>query len=145
MFEKYVNELMRQACDGTKSTFFPDPRPASDPNTQLCDGIVVSGDSIVLMEYKSSMFRADSKYSGDYQALAGEIEKKFVHDKEADQRKGVWQLAEAVKRIFKDDARPQGVASSQNQICVPLYHYAGFDGRHDWDLSHFSILFWTSA
>ena len=109
VFERYVNELMRLACAGTKSTFVPDPRPSNDPNTQLCDGIVVSSDSIVLMEYKSSMFRADTKYSGDYEALASEIEKKFVHDIEAGQRKGVWQLAEAVKKIFRERAPVPGI------------------------------------
>jgi hypothetical protein len=100
VFEKYVNELMRQACAGTSSIFLPDPRPSDDPNTQLCDGILVSNDSMVLIEYKSSMFRADTKYSGNHAALAEEIEKKLVHDREADKRKGVWQLAEAVKKIF---------------------------------------------
>ncbi|HEY6248355.1 MAG TPA: hypothetical protein VI685_00250, partial [Candidatus Angelobacter sp.] len=50
--------------------------------------------------YKSSMFRADTKYSGNYQALADEIEKKLVQDREANQRKGVLQLSEAINRIF---------------------------------------------
>jgi len=103
VFEKYVNELMRNACAGTKSVFIPDPKPSDDPNVQLCDGIVISGDSMVLMEYKSSMFRADTKYSGNYLALADEIEKKLVHDREADQRKGVLQLSEAVNKMFGSD------------------------------------------
>jgi hypothetical protein len=67
---------------------------------QICDGIVVSGDSIVLMEYKSSMFRADTKYSGDHLALTAEIEKKLVEDKESSGRKGVLQLSEAVQTLF---------------------------------------------
>lgn len=100
VFEKYVNELMRNACANTKSIFIPDPRPLGDPNLQFCDGIVVSEDSIVLIEYKSSMFRADTKYSGNYQALADEIEKKLVQDRDAGQRKGVLQLSEAVNKIF---------------------------------------------
>lgn len=100
VFEKYVNELMRQACAGTKSLFIPDPRPSDDPNSQICDGIVISDHSVVLMEYKSSMFQADTKYTGNYSTLADEIEKKFVHDKEANQKKGVWQLSEAVQKLF---------------------------------------------
>jgi hypothetical protein len=74
--------------------------PAGDPYTQICDGIVVSDDSIVLMEYKSNMFRADTKYSGSHSDLAGEIEKKLVHDKETDKKKGVWQLSDAVEMLF---------------------------------------------
>lgn len=100
VFEKYVNELLRNACAGTNAAFMPDPRPLNDPNLQICDGIVLSEDSIVLIEYKSSMFRADTKYGGNYQALADEIEKKLVQDREANQRKGVLQLSEAVNKIF---------------------------------------------
>jgi DNA-binding XRE family transcriptional regulator len=52
------------------------------------------------MEYKSSMFRADTKYSGNHLALTAEIEKKLVEDKESSSRKGVLQLAEAVQTLF---------------------------------------------
>lgn len=108
VFESYVNELMRQTCTATKSTFVPDPRPANNPGIQLCDGIVVSSDSIVLMEYKSSMFRADSKYSGDYSILADEIEKKLVRDKATGRKKGVYQLSDSVRRLF-DPGNPISV------------------------------------
>lgn len=100
VFEKYVNELLRQACVGTQAQFIPDPRPSGRPDLQVCDGIVISGDSMVLMEYKSSMFRADTKYSGNHLALTAEIEKKLVEDKESSSRKGVLQLAEAVQTLF---------------------------------------------
>jgi hypothetical protein len=100
VFEQYVNELMRKACAGTQSRFIPDPRPSNDPNTQICDGIVVSGDSIVLMEYKASMFRADTKYSGSHLSLTKEIENKLVHDRESGHKKGVWQLSDAVQGLF---------------------------------------------
>ena len=104
VFEKYVSELMRQACAGTQAQFIPDPRPSGRPDLQVCDGIVVAGDSIVLMEYKSSMFRADTKYSGNHLALTAEIEKKLVQDKESSSKKGVLQLAEAVHTLFAADA-----------------------------------------
>lgn len=100
VFEKYVNELLQRACAGTKARFIPDPRPSGRPDLQICDGIIVSGDSIVLIEYKSSMFRADTKYAGNHQALAAEIEKKLVEDRESSSKKGVMQLAEAVRTLF---------------------------------------------
>ena len=103
VFERYVNELLTRSCRGTAATFIPDPRPAGNPNIQLCDGIVVFGNSIVLMEYKSSMFRADTKYSGDHRALAKEIENKLVFDHDANKRKGVSQLAEAITKLFTPD------------------------------------------
>jgi hypothetical protein len=100
VFERYVNELMRKACAGTRAEFFPDPRPTDNPSVQLCDGIVVADDTAVLMEYKSSMFRADTKYSGDHSALGAEIESKLVYDRESNSKKGVRQLASAVESLF---------------------------------------------
>lgn len=100
VFERYVNELMRQACAGTRAVFIPDPRPPGEPNAQICDGIVASGDSVVLIEYKSSMFRADTKYSGKYSTLTDEIEKKLVYDREDGRRKGVAQLSESVQKLL---------------------------------------------
>ena len=100
VFEKYVNELMGRALAGTDSQYFPDPRPFNDPNVQICDGLVLAGDSLVLMEYKGNVFRADTKYSGNHVALAAEIEKKLVHDNDSKKKKGVVQLAEAVKTLF---------------------------------------------
>jgi hypothetical protein len=100
VFEKYANELMRRALAGTNSQYLPDPRPVNNPNVQICDGLVLAGDSLVLMEYKGSVFRADTKYSGNHIALAAEIEKKLVHDHESKNKKGVVQLAEAVKTLF---------------------------------------------
>jgi hypothetical protein len=108
VFEKYVNELLVHSITGTRSEFIPDPRYLDPPKNQVCDGLIVSGDSAVLMEYKSSMFRADSKYSGDWRTLAGEIERKLVYDKEAGQNKGVRQLAEASRGLF--GSRPRRLA-----------------------------------
>jgi hypothetical protein len=106
VFEKYVNELMTRACAGTKAKYIPDPRRPDDPSAQICDGIVVSGDAMVLMEYKSNMFRADTKYSGNHSVLAAEIEMKLVHNKtdKKNKKKGVWQLSDALEILFDQNA-----------------------------------------
>jgi hypothetical protein len=108
IFEKYVNDLMTRACSGTAAKFIADPRPADGSDIQICDGIVATQDALVLIEYKSSMFRADTKYSGNPTVLLKEIEKKLVRDKEANQKKGVQQLAAAVHAIYKT-GKPQEV------------------------------------
>ena len=100
VFERYVHELMMAATTGTSSTYLPDPRSAVDPSVQLCDGVLRWDDCLVLMEYKGAIFRADAKYSGNPTMLAAEIEKKLVHDHQSGKKKGVEQLAEAVKIVF---------------------------------------------
>jgi hypothetical protein len=106
VFEKYVNELMMRACAGTKAKYIPDPRHPDHPSAQICDGIVVSDDSMVLLEYKSNMFRADTKYSGNHLELAAEIEMKLVHNTtdKKNKKKGVWQLSHALKTLFNQNA-----------------------------------------
>jgi hypothetical protein len=52
------------------------------------------------MEYKSSMFRADTKYSGIPSVLLKEIETKLVRNSSKGTKKGVQQLASAVQTIF---------------------------------------------
>lgn len=108
VFERYVNELLSRACSGTRAKFLPDPRPADDPKLQICDGLIATVDSVVLIEYKSSMFRADKKYSGDAAQLLEEIEKKLVRNKDRGIKKGVQQLAAAVELLFKG-SNPQAI------------------------------------
>jgi hypothetical protein len=102
VFEKYVNDLLAESLRGTDALFIPDPRRLDDPGSQICDSLIVQGDSLVLLEYKSSMFRADTKYSGNYKLLTEEIERKLVRDTAEGKKKGVEQLAEGVAQLFTD-------------------------------------------
>ena len=99
VFERYVNDLLSRACNRTTSRFFADLRQSGRPDIQICDGLIATEDAVVLMEYKASMFRADSKYRGDRVRLLKEIEKKWVRN-EKGSKKGVEQLAAAVKLLF---------------------------------------------
>jgi hypothetical protein len=107
VFERYVNDLLSRACAATASRFFPDPRQHDRPDVQICDGIIATENAVVLMEYKASMFRADSKYRGDQHRLLREIEKKWVRN-EKGSKKGVEQLAAAVRLLF-DGKNPQSI------------------------------------
>lgn len=100
VFERYVNDLMTRATAGTANAYIADPRPADNPNEQLCDGVLIAGNSLVLMEYKGNVFTASAKYSGDHTALMAEIQKKLVYAQESKTKKGVEQLAAAVKTLF---------------------------------------------
>jgi hypothetical protein len=118
VFEAYVNDLIK-AHD---SNFIPDPRLLNKQNEQLCDGLLVEGDSLVIMEYKASMFTADAKYSGNYIKLRNEIAKKLVKDTAEGSKKGVDQLAAAIKTLFSDPNRPvvAGVDVSHIRRVYPL-------------------------
>jgi hypothetical protein len=103
VFERYAHELMTLASQGTANQYMADPRPVNNPNVQLCDGLILSGDSIVILEYKGNVFTASGKYGGDPVILTAEIRKKLVRNQESNSKKGVEQLADAVKTLFGSD------------------------------------------
>lgn len=103
VFEAYMNDLLSDSLHGTGAVFVPDPRRADDPARQICDGLILQDDSLVVLEYKASMFSAETKYSGNHNLLVDEIEKKLVHDRAESKKKGVEQLADAVAQLFGDE------------------------------------------
>jgi hypothetical protein len=104
VFEAYMNELFRDCLSQSGAVFVPDPRRIDDPGCQICDALILQEDSLVLLEYKASMFRAETKYSGNFKGLVEEIERKLVRDKAGSKKKkrGVEQLADAVAQLFID-------------------------------------------
>jgi len=102
VFEGYVNDLIK----AFSPMFIADPRLIGNANEQLCDGLLVEGDALVVMEYKASMFTAEAKYSGNHVTLRDEITKKLVRDAEEDNKKGVEQLAAAISTLFADPRKP---------------------------------------
>jgi hypothetical protein len=102
VFEKYVDDLLANSCAGTAARFIPDLRDPNNPNRQICDGLVIHGGQIVVIETKASIFTADAKYGGDFTLLAEEIDNKLVRDGDSGQKRAATQLAEAVSALIAD-------------------------------------------
>jgi hypothetical protein len=103
VFEAYMNSVFKDSLSQTSATFVPDPCRRDDPARQICDALILQDSSLVLLEYKASMFRADTKYSGNFMALVDEVERKLVRGKsesKKSKKKGVEQLASAVIQLF---------------------------------------------
>ena len=123
VFENYVNDLFNAGiAESSGLAFMPDPRLIDRPSEQLCDGLLVEGDALVLMEYKSSMFTARAKYSGDHVRLRDEISKKLVRDSAERKKKGVEQLATAIETLFADSKKQvvKGLDVSSIKRVYPL-------------------------
>jgi hypothetical protein len=100
VFEAYVNDQLQAVAARSHALFVPDPRWADDFSAQVCDSILIEGDALVLFEYKSNMFTARAKYSGDHVLLRDEIATKLVRNDLENKKKGVEQLATAVERLL---------------------------------------------
>ncbi len=77
--------------------------PVLKPYTEVCDGLFVEYEYLVLCEYKSSVLRSDSKLSGKKNDVLEQIDEKFVVG-DSKGRKGVAQFAESIRRILQGDA-----------------------------------------
>jgi hypothetical protein len=120
VFEQYSNWIFEQSCTGNANRFFRDPRFGSNPQEQVCDGLIVCGRAAILMEYKGSTFTAASKYGGDVKVLKKELEDKLVG--EPNRRKGVRQLAHAVERLCRRENPDaiQGVDMAGLEVLLPV-------------------------
>jgi len=120
VFEEYINWLLRQCVDGKDNQFYPNPKYAARPTEQVCDGIMLCGRSAVLIEYKSSTFTVAAKYSGNPQELENELRKKLVGTSES--RKGVYQLADAVEKLCRQENpdKIEGIDMTQVSTVFPL-------------------------
>ena len=103
VFELYISWLIGASVDGKINKFFARPRYLKRVGAEVCDAIVLSGTSAILIECKGSTFTAKGKYGGDSKALDAELRQKFVGTETS--RKGVRQLVDAIKSLFAKDAR----------------------------------------
>lgn len=120
VFERYMNWIFESFCAGGPNRFYPNPVYLDGAEEQVCDGIIVSGDTAILMEYKGSTFTARGKYGGDAKTLQKELEEKLVGTPK--KRKGVRQLAEAIERLGRQ-ANPvqiKGIDLSNVRTLLPL-------------------------
>jgi hypothetical protein len=97
VFERYLNWVLKESVDSERNVFIANPQYAGREEEQVSDAIIRCGPDLVLLEYKGSTFTAAGKYGGDPAQLRREIESKLIGTEE--DRKGLHQLAEAVKRI----------------------------------------------
>ena len=107
VFESYISDLLANACADTPARFIPDVRNPDNPNEQICDGLVVDGTELVVIETKAALFRANAKYSGDHRLLADEIDSKLVRERETGQKKAAVQLADAAAKLLDPDTLPR--------------------------------------
>jgi hypothetical protein len=99
LFESYLHGQV--AKSGVPAARYL-PNPLFNDGAEVCDGIFIEGNCLVLCEYKSSVLPAAAKVGADPEALAKAIDKTFIIG-DADGRKGVAQLTNSLRRIFDGD------------------------------------------
>lgn len=91
VFEEYVTWILQTYAAPALHKIYPNPRYVNSTD-QICDQILVCGDTAALIEAKLATCPAPDRYSGDYQKIKSYLEDKLV-------TKGVNQLLGAIKRL----------------------------------------------
>jgi len=63
-FERYVNWIIGASCETSVNRIYPNPT-FSDTGSEVCDALLVCGDSMLFVESKGTTFSARSKYGTD--------------------------------------------------------------------------------
>ena len=121
LFERYVSWMISSCSDGKKNLYVPSPKYKSKDNSEVCDGIVLCGNTAVVVEIKGNTFTAQSKYGADPAALSVELDDKLIQN-QAGRGKGVAQLANAIEKVFRR-TQPEELVDldlSRVQKIIPL-------------------------
>jgi hypothetical protein len=118
-FERYINWLVTESVDGLNNKSYPNPK-FEDSGEEVCDAILLCGDSALFMESKGATFTAAAKYGNDPATLSRELEEKLVQT--PDQKKGVSQLATRIEQAFsrKSPRKINGVDLSKITKVFPV-------------------------
>lgn len=91
VFEEYVTWMFETYSAPALHKVYPSPKYVNSTD-QVCDQIIICGDTAVLIEAKLATCTAADRYSGDYEKIKVYLEDKLV-------TKGANQLLNAVKRL----------------------------------------------
>ncbi len=92
VFEEYLTWMFETYVQPALHKLYPNPTYVNSTD-QICDQIIICGNTAVLIEAKLATCTAADRYSGDYEKVKGYLEDKLV------KTKGVNQLLNAVKRF----------------------------------------------
>lgn len=99
VFEEYVTWMFETYAAPTLHKLYPNPTYVNS-NDEICDQIVICGDTAVLIETKLATCKAADRYSGDYETVKEYLEDKLVRTK------GVSQILNAINSFGSGDRIP---------------------------------------
>ncbi len=100
IFETHLGQILEESSSGGPARYIHGPRLPTTPDEEVCDGLMISGNTLVLLEYKSSILTAKAKYGGDATDLGNEIHNKLVRNEKSGSPKAAVQLANAAKKLL---------------------------------------------
>ena len=106
IFEDYVASIIKRGIDAQAprvEKYIIAPKYDQRQEEECTDVAICGSDTLVLLECKALVLRADTKFSGDFDELYAELKDKIIEGESPEKPKGIKQLCNAIQSLFHVD------------------------------------------
>ena len=103
IFEDYVASIIKRGIDTQAprvEKYIIAPKYDQRQEEECTDVAICGSDTLVLLECKAPILRADTKFSGDFDELYAELKDKIIEGERPEKPKGIKQLCNAIQSLF---------------------------------------------
>ena len=106
IFEDYAASIIKRGIDAQAprvEKYIIAPKYDQRQEEECTDVAICCSDTLVLLECKSPILRADTKFSSDFDTLYAELKDKIIEGEIPEKPKGIKQLCNAIQSLFHAD------------------------------------------
>lgn len=103
IFEDYVASIIKRGIDTQAprvEKYIIAPKYDQRQEEECTDVAICGNDTLVLLECKAPILRADTKFSGDFDQLYAELKDKIIEGERPEKARGIKQLCNAIQFLF---------------------------------------------
>jgi len=113
VFARYTSSILKGGIDAQAPSIekcIINPKYVHKEETECTDIAVCGNDTLILLECKAAVLRAETKFSGDFDKFYAELKEKIIIGSDTEGAKGVKQLCNAIKSLTHlDETKRQRV------------------------------------
>lgn len=113
VFARYASSILKSGIDSQTPSiekYIISPKYTQKEEAECTDIAVCGDDTLILLECKAAVLRADTKFSGNFDKFYAELKEKIIKGSDAEGAKGVKQLCNAIKSLTHlDETKRQRV------------------------------------
>ena len=113
VFARYTSSILKNGIDAQTPSiekYIISPKYVQKEETECTDIAVCGDDTLILLECKAAVLRADTKFSGNFDKFYTELKEKIIIGSDTEGAKGVKQLCNAIKSLTHlDETKRQRV------------------------------------
>lgn len=98
VFEDHVAWIFETYASKKHNVVYPSPKYLNDPSREICDCIIICGNTAILIETKLATCSSKTRYSGEYKAMRKFLEDRLVTG--GNSPKGVAQLLNVIENVI---------------------------------------------